>query len=232
MRLEPSAELAVASVPVTPFQQNASVLACRRSGRAAIVDPGDDLDALLAAAADLGDAVEGGEVRVEKVLVTHGHLDHAGATAELAARLSVPVEGPHEEDRFWIESMEEQGRAFGMAGGRSFEPDRWLVDGDRVTVGELELEVLHCPGHTPGHVVFFHRPSNFAVVGDVLFQGSIGRSDFPRGHYGTLIRSIKERLLPLGDGVTFLPGHGPTSTFGAERTGNPFLLQPEAFGTL
>jgi len=223
MRLDVSDALTGGSLPVTPFQQNASVIVCRRTRRAAIVDPGGEAQRLRGLAERL-------DARVEKILLTHGHLDHAGATAELATELDVPVEGPQEEDRFWIEGLAEQGRMFGVPGGGPFEPDRWLTDGDRVRVGELELEVLHCPGHTPGHVVFFHRSSRFAWVGDVLFQGSIGRSDFPRGDHDTLLRSIRERLLPLGDEVTFLPGHGPTSTFGAERRTNPFLVRPGAYG--
>ena len=214
--------LEVAVLPVTPFQQNCSVLRCTATGRGAVVDPGGDVDRLLALFEDEG-------VEIEKVLVTHAHADHAGGVARVARELSVPIVGPHEDDGFWIDSLPEQTRAFGLEPGEAFEPDRWLVGGDTVTVGELELEVRHCPGHTPGHVVFFHRPSRFAVVGDVLFQGSIGRTDFPRGDYDTLIRSINEELLPLGDDVTFLPGHGPTSTFGTERTSNPFLLDPEQY---
>ena len=154
---------------------------------------------------------------------THAHLDHAGATADLVDRLHVPVEGPEKEDQFWIDLMESSGRQYGMPWCRPFTPDRWLNDGDTVTVGNQVLQVLHCPGHTPGHVVFFHEPSRFALVGDVLFQRSIGRTDFPRGDHETLIRSITEKLWPLGSDVTFLPGHGPTSTFGAERKSNPFV---------
>jgi len=210
--------LAVATRPVTAFQQNASVLLCRATGRAALVDPGGDLGA-LAALCD----VDG--VTVERVLLTHGHADHASAAAAAARRFAVPVEGPGEEDRFWLDSLPQQAAMFGLGSAEVVAPDRWLVDGDSVQVGRLTLEVLHCPGHTPGHVVFFHRRSRFAWVGDVLFQGSIGRTDFPRGDFDTLIASIRERLLPLGDDVTFLPGHGPTSTFGAERTGNPFLVR-------
>ena len=217
-----SDDLEVAILPVTPFQQNCSVLRCTASGKAAVVDPGGDLPRLRALLDDEG-------VDVEKILVTHAHADHAGGVAKLARDLGVPIEGPHEEDGFWIESLAEQTRMFGLDPGESFTPDRWLHGGDTVTVGEQELEVVHCPGHTPGHVIFFHRGARFAVVGDVLFQGSIGRTDFPRGDYDTLIRSIQEGLLPLGDDVTFLPGHGPTSTFGQERTSNPFLLDPDQY---
>ncbi len=208
--------LGVAVIPVTPFQQNCSLVWDRGCARGAVIDPGGDLDAIQALAAREG-------VVIEKILLTHAHIDHAGATAELRRRLSVPVEGPHEGDRYWIEAMPEQARQFGFAHGEAFEPDRWLVDGDLVTVGGLELAVRHCPGHTPGHVVYFHEPSRFAVVGDVLFAGSIGRTDFPGGDHAALIRSIRERLFVLGDDVRFLPGHGAVSTFGAERQSNPYV---------
>ena len=206
-------------VPVTPFQQNCTVLSCPATGRAAVVDPGGEPERILAAA-------RAADVEIEKILLTHAHIDHAGAAAELARRLGVPIEGPHAGDRFWIDKLDEQGRMFGLGASEPFEPDRWLDQGDVARFGEVELEVLHCPGHTPGHVVFFHRSSRQALVGDVLFAGSIGRTDFPGGDYGTLIDSIRERLLPLGDDVTFVPGHGPTSTLGEERRSNPFLLDP------
>lgn len=210
------AGLQVGIVPVTPFVQNCALLKCEATGRGAVVDPGGDVERILAAADEL-------KVELEKILVTHGHIDHAGAVAELAALKSLPIEGPQEEDRFWIETLAEQGMMFGLAPGRPFEPGRWLNDGDTVTVGEQELEVIWCPGHTPGHVVFFHRPSQVAVVGDVLFDGSIGRTDFPKGDHDTLIASIKDKLLPLGDDVTFTCGHGPSSTLGKQRKHNPFL---------
>jgi hydroxyacylglutathione hydrolase len=203
-------------IPVTPFQQNCSILCCEHSGKAAVVDPGGDITRIL-------EAVEQAGVTVEKILVTHAHLDHIGAVAELAARLQVPIEGPHREDQFWIDSMAEQSQMSGLAEAPPFNPDRWLQDGDTVTIGETELKVLHCPGHSPGHVVFFNPEGRFAVVGDVLFQGSIGRTDFPRGDHATLISSIREKLFPLGDDVQFLPGHGPASTFGNERKTNPFV---------
>ena len=203
-------------VPVTAFQQNCSVLWCEKTRRAAIVDPGGDLERVLK-------VIESNGLTLEKVLITHAHLDHAGATAELARRYSVPIEGPHSGDQFWIEQMPAQAKMFGFPPSEAFVPTRWLQQGDHVTVGELEFEVRHCPGHTPGHVVFFHAPSRFAIVGDVLFAGSIWRTDFPRGNHADLIRSIRENLFPLGDDVTFLPGHGPTSTFGAERRSNPFV---------
>jgi glyoxylase-like metal-dependent hydrolase (beta-lactamase superfamily II) len=214
--------LEVEVIPVTAFQQNCCLLRCARTNRAALVDPGGEPARLL-------ERVRVHGVTLEKILLTHGHIDHAGATAELAERAGVPIEGPQREERFWIDMLPQQAAMFGLGASRAFEPDRWLEGGDSVTVGELAFEVRHCPGHTPGHVVFFCRAARFALVGDVLFQGSIGRTDFPRGDYDTLIRSIRDELLPLGDDVLFLPGHGPMSTFGEERRSNPFLLEPEAF---
>ncbi len=203
-------------IPVTPFQQNCSLLWCEETQQGAVVDPGGDLDRILATAAQLG-------VRIVKILLTHGHIDHAGGTAELAARLAIPIEGPQEEERFWIDQLPQQGQMFGLGHAASFTPDRWLNDGDTVSFGKVTLAVLHCPGHTPGHVVFFHAPSKLAIVGDVLFQGSIGRTDFPRGDHATLIAAIRDKLWPLGDDVAFIPGHGPMSTFGEERRDNPFV---------
>ena len=203
-------------VPVTPFQQNCSILWCERTKKAAVVDPGGDLDRILATVAELG-------VTVEKILITHGHIDHAGGTAKLARELGVPIEGPQEEDRFWIEGMPQQSKMFGFPPVESFEPDRWLEDGDTVEIGNNQLQVLHTPGHTPGHVVFFDAGSRLAVVGDVLFAGSIGRTDFPRGDHATLVAAIRDKLWPLGDDVRFIPGHGPQSTFGAERANNPYV---------
>jgi glyoxylase-like metal-dependent hydrolase (beta-lactamase superfamily II) len=198
-------------VPVTPL-----IVWATATMRGAVVDPGGEADRLLAAAHELG-------VTLEKILLTHGHLDHAGATAELRERLGVPVEGPQREDAFWIDQIETQGARYGMPWCRRFTPDRWLEDGASVTVGGETLEVLHCPGHTPGHVVFFHRGVRLALVGDVLFQGSVGRSDLPRGDHATLVRSITEKLWPLGNDVAFVPGHGPMSTFGDERATNPYV---------
>ncbi len=203
-------------VPVTPFQQNCSIVWNETNRRAAVVDPGGDLDRVLAQLDKEG-------LTLEKILLTHAHLDHVAGTAELAKLKQVPIEGPHEADRFWIEGLPEAAQRYGFPPAEIFEPDRWLQHGDTVTIGGETLEVLHCPGHTPGHVVFFHRDVRVAWVGDVLFAGSIGRSDFPRGDQETLIRSIRERLFPLGDDVTFVPGHGPTSTFGDERRSNPFV---------
>lgn len=203
-------------VPVTPFEQNCTIFWCEQTKQAAVIDPGGDLDRVR-------QALEAEGLTLACILVTHGHIDHAGAVAALAGQTGVPVEGPHEDDRFWIDGMAQQGKMFGFANGQSFAPTRWLKGGDKVRFGEVELDVLHCPGHTPGHVVFFHPASQLAQVGDVLFQGSIGRTDFPKGDHETLIRSIKEQLFPLGDGVAFIPGHGPMSTFGEERKYNPFL---------
>ncbi len=205
----------VAIVPVTPLQQNCSLIWCTKTMKGALVDPGGDLDRLKEALVKTG-------VTLEKILVTHGHLDHCGLAGELAKEQGVPIEGPQEEDRFLIAQLDEDGPRWNME-AHSFEPDRWLENGDRVTVGELELDVYHCPGHTPGHIVFHHAPSQFAIVGDVLFQGSIGRTDFPRGDLQTLLDSITGRLWPLGDETTFVPGHGPISTFGDERRSNPFV---------
>lgn len=203
-------------VPVTAFAQNCSVVWCDRTGKGAVIDPGGDLDRILA-------EVERHGVTLEKILLTHAHIDHAGATAELARRLALPIEGPHPGDRFWIDALPQQGAMFGLPRAETFEPTRWLDQGDEVTVGDVRLEVRHCPGHTPGHVVFFDPGSRVAFVGDVLFAGSIGRTDFPGGDHATLLGSIRENLFPLGDDVRFVPGHGPMSTFGAERRGNPFV---------
>ena len=213
--------LRAAIVPVTPFEQNCSLLWCTKTKKAALVDPGGDLDRLKL-------ALERAGVTLEKILVTHGHMDHCGMAGVLARDIGVPLEGPHEGDRFWIESLDDPAKRYGLE-GESFEPDRWLHHGDTVTIGDLTLDVLHCPGHTPGHVVFFHAPSRLAVVGDVLFQGSIGRTDFPQGNHEQLLSSIRDRLWPLGDDVTFIPGHGPTSTFGLERRTNPFVAD-QRFG--
>jgi hydroxyacylglutathione hydrolase len=203
-------------LPVTPFAQNCSLVWCSGTAAGAVIDPGGDLERILAAAREQ-------DVRLEKILLTHAHIDHAGGTAELARRLKLPIEGPHRGDQFWIDGLPEQSRMFGFPPSEKFVPDRWLDDGDRVTVGAVELEVLHCPGHTPGHVVFFSPADRLAFVGDVLFAGSIGRTDFPGGDYDTLVGAIRGKLLPLGDDVRFVPGHGPMSTFGAERLSNPFV---------
>jgi glyoxylase-like metal-dependent hydrolase (beta-lactamase superfamily II) len=207
--------LKAALIPVTPLQQNCTLFWCTATNRGAFVDPGGDLPRLKAAAEQHG-------VTIEKILVTHGHIDHCGEAGVLAKELGVPIEGPHEADRFWISRLEEDGRNYGIH-GQLFEPDRWLTDGDKVRVGELELDVYHCPGHTPGHVVFHHAPSKLAIVGDVLFQGSIGRTDFPMGNHQDLIDAITGKLWPLGGDTAFVPGHGPMSNFAHERRTNPFV---------
>ncbi len=203
-------------IPVTPFQQNCSLVWDEQSMQGALIDPGGDEEKLLAAVQQAG-------VTLTRLLLTHGHLDHVGAARTLADRLGIPVEGPQEEDAFWLAKLPEQAMMFGFPDTPAFLPERWLSDGDTVQIGSLTLDVIHCPGHTPGHVVFHHAPSQTAFVGDVLFKGSIGRTDFPRGDHDALIRSIRERLFPLGDAVTFVPGHGPISTFGRERISNPFV---------
>lgn len=203
-------------IPVTPFQQNCSLIVCEATQRAAVVDPGGDLERIRQAVSEHG-------ATVEKVLLTHGHLDHCGGAKALAEHYGVPIEGPQEAERFWIDQLADQSVRFGFPPAQTFEPDRWLVDGDTVQVGAETLDVYHCPGHTPGHVVFFHEAARLALVGDVLFHGSIGRSDFPRGDHAALIGSITGKLWPLGEDVVFVPGHGPLSTFGEERQSNPFV---------
>lgn len=203
--------------PVTSYQQNCSLVWCESTGSAALVDPGGEAERLLEEVARRG-------LSLEKILLTHGHIDHVGAAKEIAEFMSIPIIGPHMEDAFWLETLPQQAQMFGFLQLESFVPNQWLEDGDVVEVGEIELKVIHCPGHTPGHIVFYHAQSNTAFVGDVLFQGSIGRTDFPRGDYDTLISSIKNKLLVLGDEITFIPGHGPISTFGQERQTNPFLI--------
>jgi glyoxylase-like metal-dependent hydrolase (beta-lactamase superfamily II) len=210
-------------VPVTPFQQNCAILWDDVSKRAVVVDPGGDVDRILAAIGQTG-------ASVERIWLTHGHLDHAGGAAELQETLrqrsgepgGVPIEGPDRRDEFLLQGLEAQGTSYGFA-MRNVTPDRWLAEGDSVAFGEHRFDVLHCPGHTPGHVVFVNRAARFALVGDVLFQGSVGRTDFPYGDHAALIRAIIEKLLPLGDDFAFLCGHGPGSTIGAERQSNPFL---------
>ena len=204
-----------AILPVTPLQQNCSLIWCTKTMKGALVDPGGDLDKLKSGVAKSG-------VTLEKILITHGHLDHCGMAGVLAKELDLPIEGPEEADRFWIARLDDDAGRWGVE-AQVFEPDRWLQDGDTVTVGELVLNVVHCPGHTPGHVVFVHQPSRFAFVGDVLFKGSIGRTDFPMSDHQSLIDAITQKLWPLGDDITFVPGHGPVSTFGAERQTNPYV---------
>ena len=207
--------LRAAILPVTPLQQNCSLVWCTKTMRGAFVDPGGDLPKLR-------DAVARAGVTIEKILITHGHIDHCGSAGIFAEELGVPIEGPHEADRFWIARLEDDGRNYGVT-GKPFEPDRWLVDGDQVTVGAVVFDVRHCPGHTPGHVVFHHPESKLAIVGDVLFQGSIGRTDFPLGNHQQLLDAITGRLWPMGGETSFIPGHGPMSTFAQERRTNPFV---------
>jgi glyoxylase-like metal-dependent hydrolase (beta-lactamase superfamily II) len=202
-------------VPVTPLQQNCTLLWCTKTMRGAFTDPGGDLPRLTAAAAQAG-------VTIEKILLTHGHIDHCGSAGIFAEELGVEIEGPHKADMFWIEKLGTEGPKYGIQ-GRPFVPARWLNDGDTVTVGELTFNVRHCPGHTPGHVVFHHPESKLAIVGDVLFKGSIGRWDFPMGNHRQLIESITQRLWPMGGDTAFVPGHGPMSTFAHERATNPLV---------
>jgi glyoxylase-like metal-dependent hydrolase (beta-lactamase superfamily II) len=205
-------------IPVTAFEQNCTLLICPETLDLALVDPGGEPDQILQAIERLG-------ATPRMILLTHGHLDHVGAAPELAKRLSIPIVGPHQEDAFWLDALPQQAQLFGFPQQAGFRPDRWLTQGDRLTLGKRQLEVLHCPGHTPGHLVFFDREARLAQVGDVLFRGAIGRSDFPRGNHSQLLRSIREQLFPLGDDVRFIPGHGPTGTLGQERQTNPFVRQ-------
>ncbi len=214
--------LKAAVVPVTPFQQNCAILWEEATGRGVVVDPGGDVPRILSSLADL-------RVTVERILLTHGHLDHAGGAAELRDALSegraepMPILGPDRRDAFLLEGLEAQGAKWDMPGLRNVTPDRWLAEGDAVPIGGERFEVLHCPGHTPGHIVFVCPGLRAALVGDVLFRGSVGRTDFPYGDHDALIAAIGTKLLPLGDDIAFLCGHGPGSTFGEERRGNPFL---------
>lgn len=214
--------LKAAIIPVTPFQQNCSLLWDEDTGKGVVVDPGGDVDRIMAAVAETG-------ATVERILLTHGHMDHAGGAANLRDALAAgrpeppPIIGPDERDRFLLEGLPEQAARFGIEGARAVEPDRWLSEGDTVEIAGLAFSVLHCPGHTPGHVVFVSEALRFAVVGDVLFQGSVGRTDFPYGDGAALLASIRRKLLPLGDDMAFLCGHGPGSTFGRERLNNPFV---------
>ncbi len=204
------------TIPVTPFQQNCSLVWDDESKQAAVIDPGGDTERILAAVQKLG-------LKLEQIWITHAHVDHAAATADLAADHQLPIHGPHPEDQFWIDGLPQAADMYQFPPAKPFKPTRWLHDGDTVTIGSHTLQVRHCPGHTPGHVVFYSPEIGRAFVGDVLFAGSIGRTDFPRGDYDTLIASITQRLWPMGDETVFIPGHGPESTFGRERKTNPFV---------
>lgn len=210
------AKLKVLIIPVTPFRQNCSLIFNEENMRGAVVDPGGDVPTILK-------AIEQSSVKVVRILLTHGHIDHAGGAAELREALGVQIEGPHKDDLFLLKDLPTSGAKFGMADSRSVVPDRWLNDGDEVEVAGLKFSILHSPGHSPGSVVFFNDESRFALMGDVLFQGSVGRTDFPYGSHDTLMASIKEKVLPLGDDVAFLPGHGRASQIGVERETNPFI---------
>ena len=203
-------------IPVTAFSQNCTLFICEESNKAAVIDPGGDVSQVIELIDELG-------LNVEKILLTHGHLDHVGGVAELIERYQVPIEGPHIADKFWIDALDQQCQMFGFSPVNSFSVNRWLEHNDTVTFGEQVLQVLHCPGHTPGHVVFYHEPTKLLQVGDVLFNGSIGRTDFPQGNHQHLLDSITQRLLPLGDDVEFIPGHGPMSTLGHERKTNSHI---------
>jgi glyoxylase-like metal-dependent hydrolase (beta-lactamase superfamily II) len=203
-------------IPVTPFQQNCTLFWCDQTMEAAVVDPGGDVDLISA-------AINKYQLTLTKVLLTHAHIDHAGATAQLAKHYQVPIEGPHQADQFWIDLIPEQKVRFGFSHAEKFTPNRWLNQNDQVVVGNEIFNILFCPGHTPGHVVFYNEQAKLAQVGDVLFKGSIGRTDFPRGNHQQLLASIRQNLFPLGDDIAFIPGHGPMSTFGYERKTNPFV---------
>lgn len=210
------ARLQVRIVPVTPLQQNCSLIWDTTTKGAALVDPGGDIDRLLGALQHFG-------LTLKRIWLTHGHLDHAGAAAELRERTGIPVEGPHRDDQFWLDQIEDSARRYGLSGAKNVTPDRYLNDGDTLDLEGTSFDVIHTPGHTPGHVVIYNREIQVAFVGDVLFAGSIGRTDFPRGNHEQLIGSITGKLWPLGNDVTFVPGHGPLSTFGQERQTNPFV---------
>ncbi len=210
--------------PVTPLQQNCTTVWCTRTMKAAVIDPGGAVDAVMGEVARRG-------LTLDQIWITHGHLDHAAGAAEMAEKSGAPIIGPHPDDQFWIDGIPAQGQMYGLPEARDFTPTRWLDEGDELTLGETRWAVRHCPGHTPGHVIFFNDAARFAQVGDVLFKGSVGRTDFPRSDPDALIRSVVEKLWPLGDDVTFVPGHGPISTFGEERRTNPFVSDRAVAGT-
>lgn len=210
--------------PVTPLQQNCTTVWCTKTMKGAVIDPGGSVDAILGEVARRG-------LTLDQIWITHGHLDHAAGAAEMAEKSGAPIIGPHQDDQFWIDDLETMGVQWGLPGARTFTPTRWLDEGDELTLGETRWLVRHCPGHTPGHVIFFNGAARFAQVGDVLFKGSVGRTDFPRSDPAALINSVIDKLWPLGDDVTFVPGHGPISTFGEERRTNPFVSDRAVSGT-
>jgi len=203
-------------IPVTPYEQNCSLIICEDTKIAAIVDPGGDPQKIL-------NIVEKQGVKVDKIILTHGHLDHVGGTQAVASKLNVPVIGPEKEDLFWLEQLEAQSQLFGFPTTASFSPTRWLEEGEVLEVGNIKLKVLHIPGHTPGHIALYDQQSKQVIVGDILFNGGIGRFDFPRGNRSLLVSGIKEKLLTLPPETTVYPGHGPTTTIGKEKASNPFL---------
>jgi len=203
-------------IPVTPYEQNCSLIICEETKKAAIVDPGGNVERILA-------MVKKHHVTVDKVLLTHGHLDHVGGTEAVANALNVPVIGPEKEDLFWLEQLEAQSQRFGFPPHTSFTPTAWLEENEIVEVGNIKLKVLHIPGHTPGHVALLDEASLQIIVGDILFNGGIGRSDFPRGDQFQLVSGIKKKLLTLAPETIVYPGHGPTTTIGREKVSNPFL---------
>ena len=203
-------------IPVTLFQQNCMLLWDETTRQAVVIDPGGDVPLIL-------EAIAKADVKVEQIWLTHGHIDHVGGAAELRDALKVPIVGPHIADKFLLDLVVESGQKYGITGVRNFAPDRWLSEGDRVSIGGLDFDILHCPGHSPGSVVYYNKAMKFAHVGDVLFAGSVGRTDLPGGSHATLISSIKDKLLPLGDDIGFICGHGAGSSFGQERMTNPFL---------
>jgi len=212
----PAPPFGLAIVPVTPLQQNCSILVCPATNEAAVVDPGGDVEMIEQALAEM-------KARAKAIWLTHGHFDHVGGASELAERLSIPIIGPHRDDQWLLDEVKAQGELFGVPGGRDVRPDRWLEEGDVVSFGEVEFTVRHCPGHTPGHVLFINEQARLGLFGDVLFKSSIGRTDFPRSDHAALLGCIKEKILPLPDDFAFVPGHGPMSTVGEERRGNAFL---------
>lgn len=203
-------------IPVTHYRQNCTLLWCDETQQAAVVDPGGNIDLIQ-------QAITERQLKLVKILLTHGHLDHVGGAALLSKTMAVPIEGPHPDDMFWLDMLPKQAEMMGFSSATSFKPDCFFGDGDTVDFGNISLRIFHCPGHTPGHIVFYHEQSQLALVGDVLFRGSIGRTDFPRGNYDSLVNAIRTKLWPLGDDVKFIPGHGPMSTFGEERRTNAFV---------